>query len=204
MKILDCDQRSDDWFAARSGIPTASRFDKIITPSKGTYSSQAKGLIASLIAEQLPGYEQPYLSNWVQRGTELEPLALSQYSMETDHDSRQVGFVYPDGRTDVGCSPDGFVVDGEEIRGLVELKCPKAETLVCYHLDGDLPTAYKAQVHGQLWITGLSWCDFYAWHPEVDAFLIRVQRDEKFIQQIAACVDRFCEEYESAKKLLGQ
>lgn len=32
MRIVECEQGSDEWFAARAGIPTASRFDSIVCP----------------------------------------------------------------------------------------------------------------------------------------------------------------------------
>ena len=32
MKIIQCEQGSSDWWLARSGIPTASEFDRIVTP----------------------------------------------------------------------------------------------------------------------------------------------------------------------------
>lgn len=32
MRVIDCEQGTEEWFAARSGVPTASEFSKIITP----------------------------------------------------------------------------------------------------------------------------------------------------------------------------
>lgn len=203
MIVIPCEQGSEEWHAIRSGKPTASRFDKIITAAKAAYSSQSKSLIASLIAEQLPGYERPYLSDWVERGNDMEPRAAAQYEFETDSLIEAVGFVMPDDREDVGCSPDRLVFDGNE-RGLLELKCPKPETLIGYHIDGTLPNDYKAQVQGQLWITGLPWCDFYAWHPELDPFLLRVERDDEFIDKLVLCIDKFLKQYAAVKEKLGQ
>jgi hypothetical protein len=203
MRIFDFEQGSEEWHAARCGLPTTSRFDKIITASKAAYSSQSKSLIATLIAEQLPGYERPYLSEWVQRGNDMEPRAVACYEFLTDFKVEKVGFVKPDDRDDVGSSPDRLVNDGES-EGLLEIKCPKAETLVGYHIDGTLPNDYKAQVQGQLWITGLPWCDFFAWHPELDPFQIRVERDEEFIKKLVLCVDKFCKQYQKVKEQLGQ
>lgn len=201
MRCFDCEQNTDEWYALRAGKPTASRFDKIITPAKGTYSSASSGLIASLIAEQLPGYERAFLSNWVERGHEMEPRARAQYIFETDFDVTEVGFVMPDDRDDVGCSPDSLVQDGTE-QGLLEIKCPKVETLIEYHLGEGLPREYKSQVQGQMWVTGLPWCDFYAWHPELAPYVFRVERDEEFIGKLALCVDKFIKQYTKAQELI--
>ena len=43
-----------------------------------------------------------------------------------------------------------------------------------------LPTDYKAQVQGQLWVTGRAWADFMSYCPELPPFLIRVEPDPKF------------------------
>jgi len=32
MKVIDCEQGSDEWFMHRKGIPTASCFSKIVQP----------------------------------------------------------------------------------------------------------------------------------------------------------------------------
>jgi len=199
VRVINCEQGTPEWHAQRSNRPTASRFDKIITAAKGQYSSSAKELMALLIAEQLPGYEKPRPTYWIEWGVENEPNAVMQYEFETDYEVSEVGFVLPDDRDDVGCSPDRLVNDGTS-DGLLEVKCPKPETLVGYHINGGLPSTYKAQVFGQLWVTGLDWCDFYAWHPELKPYLYRVERDEEFISKIESCVDRFCEEYESIKE----
>ena len=40
MKVIQCTQGTPDWFEARRGIPTASRFDMILTPKTGKPSAQ--------------------------------------------------------------------------------------------------------------------------------------------------------------------
>lgn len=201
MRIIDCAQHSDEWLKVRCGLPTASRFSEIISPAKGAYSASTKGLIGSLIEETLPGYVPFNSSEWMEWGSEQEPNAVRQYEFETNNVVTEVGFVFPDDRDDVGCSPDRLVNDGAS-DGLLEVKCPKPKTLVGYHLDGGLPLAYKCQVQGQLWVTGLEWCDFYAWHPEVKPFLVRVERDPAFCEKLEICIDKFCREYQSARQSL--
>ena len=52
MIILDHEQGSEEWLAARLGKPSASSFSKLITQT-GKPSSSADGYINELIAERL-------------------------------------------------------------------------------------------------------------------------------------------------------
>jgi len=85
MKILtDLEQGSDEWLAARLGIPTASNFSKLIT-STGKKSTQLDGYARTLAAETLMGKpEEGFKSGWMDRGTELEPMARAWYEFQTD------------------------------------------------------------------------------------------------------------------------
>ena len=96
----------------------------------------------------------------------------------------EVGFVLPDHTDAYGCSPDGLVGDD----GVLEIKCPAPETLICYHANGTLPDQYRPQVQGQLLVTGRPWCDFFAFHPELTPFLLRVEADENYQAAIARCL----------------
>ena len=54
MIVLEHEQGSNEWFAARLGRPSASMFSKFIT-SAGKASTSADSYINELIAERLPG-----------------------------------------------------------------------------------------------------------------------------------------------------
>jgi len=183
MIVLNCEQRSEDWYRARLGIPTASCFDKLITPT-GKLSTQAEGYANLLIAEQVTGkiYDE-FLSEWVERGAALEPEARAFYEMETGLTVQEVGLILRDDRR-VGCSPDGLA--GE---GLLEIKCPAPHTHIGYLLSEELPAAYRPQVQGQLLVTGKPWVDFLSYHPDMPPALIRVERDEAYIGKLAEALD---------------
>ena len=55
MIVLDCVQGSQAWIDARLGIPTASQFSRIVTPT-GRASTAAEGYTAELLAEWALGY----------------------------------------------------------------------------------------------------------------------------------------------------
>lgn len=177
MRIVVAEQRSPEWFAARLGVPSASQFGKIITPT-GKRSTQADGYLNRLVAEILTGKsDQQEPNEAMARGTELEPEARSYYEL-IGGTVEEVGFcLHEDG---FGCSPDGLVGS----QGLLEIKCPLPHTHVEYLRENALPGLYVPQVQGQLLVTGREWCDFLSYHPDMKPLLIRVERDEKFIKTL--------------------
>lgn len=187
MIIVDCIQGSDEWFAARLGIPTASNFGKIIT-SLGKPSTSKVKYADQLLADWLAGkpIDAIETSYWMNRGTELEQQARDDYTFKTDNEVEPIGFAYLDVKEQVGASPDGLIGDD----GIQEIKCPKGSTLVGYY-GKPCPAKYYPQVQGELWVTGREWCDFYAWHPELMPYLIRVKRDESYIKLMAEEVEKF-------------
>ncbi|MBE9515978.1 MAG: YqaJ viral recombinase family protein [Proteobacteria bacterium] len=188
MIVCEHEQGTDEWLQDRLGVPSASMFSKIITPT-GKPSTSSVGYMNQLLAEWVAGKPIDVWegSQAMQDGTEREAEARDQYSFITDNDVTQVGFCLKNDLRLSGCSPDGLI--GED--GMVEIKSPKASTLIGYHLDGKLPNTYKPQVHGQLWVTGREWADFFVYHPDIEHFLIRVERDEKYIIALEKLVNNF-------------
>jgi predicted phage-related endonuclease len=189
--LLDVEQGSSDWLKARLGIPTASAFDKILTPATRKASTQAHGYMRTLLAEWLTGENSDAgSSGFMDRGTQLEPLARSWYAYERGVTVQKVGLVLRDDRM-TGASPDGLVDED----GTLEIKCPAASTHVGYLLDG-LPSSYFAQIQGALWLTGRKWCDLLSFHPDPDRIppvVKRFERDEEYIAALDAAVSTFVE-----------
>lgn len=190
MRIIDCVQGSEQWESYRHR-PTASQFHRICTPVKGQYAASAKDYACELIAKQLGVYTEPPPSYWMEWGTENEPNAIQSYQRRHKVKINRPGFVFPDDTDAFGGSPDSIVDD----EGLLEVKCPKPETLIKYHSDGVLPPEYKPQIQGLLLITELEWCDFYVWHPELQPFELRVQPDVEYQTNILDCLELFLAEF---------
>lgn len=185
MRTINCEQGTEEWFAARLGVPSASMFSKIVT-TKGVWSTQADSYINQLVAEQLTGErEEVYQSHHMIRGTELEPEARDLYCLMKDVEVQEVGFCLHD-TLKAGCSPDGLVGD----KGGLEIKAPASAAHVEYLRGGVLPSRYKQQVMGCLWITGREWWDFVSYHPSMKPLIVRVERDEDYISDLAECVAR--------------
>jgi hypothetical protein len=185
MRIDQNEQGSPEWLAARLGIPSASMFAKIVT-TKGIWSASADAYINQLVAERLTGErEEVFQSHHMLRGTELEPDARDLYSLISDAEVTEVGFCLHD-TLSAGCSPDGLI--GEE--GGLEIKAPAPATHVEYLRGGVLPSKYKQQVMGCLWITGREWWDFVSYHPTMKPLIVRVERDEEYIAALEKCVTK--------------
>lgn len=195
MQILQFEQRSPEWYAARRGIPTASEFGNIITPKKGEYAAAADTYINQLIDELVrPNAPESFSGNrHTLRGEALEPEARELYAFETDEEPEQVGFILNDEGT-LGCSPDSL------IRGVggLEVKSPDGPTHVKWMRAGRLPDEHKPQVHGSLIITERDWWDFMSYCPGYDRILIRVYPDA-FTDTLRKHLERFLAEYKTAK-----
>ena len=195
MIILNCEQGSREWIEARLGIPTASEFKRILTPT-GKLSTQRAGYIAELLAEWALGeQEDEFNTIWTERGKFLEPDALRYYAFYSDNDARNVGFCFKDGAKSVGCSPDALV----DSDGGLELKCPKAAKHLMYLSDGFCPKEYMLQVQGGLWVTGRKWWDFMSYHPQLPEFVVRCELDEAIQAALDKHMPVFLEELEERK-----
>lgn len=198
MIILDVKQGSPEWIKSRLGIPTASRFDQIIT-LKGQLSKQADGYMHELLAESLLGEPaDSFKSGFMQRGSEQEQEAVRFYEFQKDIEIKRVGFCMLDNKR-VGCSPDGLI--GTD--GGIEIKCPAAKNHIA-HLLNSVGNSYRAQVQGCLWITERDWWDIFSFNPYMGPAIVRCNRDEDYIKTLAESVDAFLDKFDAAKGKLKE
>ena len=180
MRIIDCEQGSEEWERWRNR-PTCSEFGSFITPARGDYSKQASAYAWRIVAKRLGVYTEPPVTYWMEWGSEHEVNAKLAYAKATGDEVREVGFVLPDHTDAYGGSPDGLIGDD----GIFEIKCPAPETLIGIHAAGEMPAQYKPQVQGLLMVTGRAWCDFMVFHPQLTPFFQRVEPDEAYQAKIA-------------------
>lgn len=196
MTTVNVAQGSPEWFALRRGLPTASRFDQIITPGRGDPSASQTKLIDALIAESLlPLEEVPsVVTADMMEGIRHEARARCGYELGFATSTvTEVGFILHESGK-FGGSPDAICGDD----GGVEIKVPTAAVQIGYIRAGVLPLSYKTQVHGYLAVTGRKWWDFYSHHTGLPPFCVRIHRDE-FTAKLAAELDAFCEKYNRAR-----
>lgn len=181
-------QYSDDYDKIRLGLPTSSKFDKIITPT-GKAASGWQTYAHHLIAERLLGNTiHTYSSPYMQVALEMESDAVAFYESMREVDTLPIGFVTTDdGKT--GCSPDRLIGDD----GLLEIKCPEPQTQVGYLLTGEPEKKYYPQLQGQLYVTGREWVDICAFHYELPPCVVRIERDEPYLEEMDKYVTKFNE-----------
>lgn len=180
------DQYSDAWDKVRLGIPTASQMSRIITPG-GKPSDSWKDYAYHLLAERL--LERPvdtYKSAAMERGSQMEPLAVEWYEWDRDLQTKPIGFITNEART-VGASPDRLVGDV----GLLEAKAPMPQTHVKYLLTGEIDKKYWPQLQCQLFVSEREWVDILAWDSVLPRIVIRVTRDEPYI----ACMEKLLDDF---------
>ena len=193
------EQRSVEWYKVRSGVPTASEFDKIIT-TKGAISTQRKKYLYQLAGERLGGVvDETYQSFAMQQGVLKEGEARNLYNIASGDEVKQVGFCLSDDGK-YGCSPDGLV--GED--GAYEVKCPLIHTHIGYLIENDVPTDYYTQVQGQLLVTGRKWTDFMSYFPGLKPLIVREEPDEVFQKLLKKALEEFTNELDDLVKRLSK
>ena len=179
MKVIACEQRSDEWRQARVGMFTASRAADMMATIKSGEAAARRDLRVQLVCERLThqSQEDSYLNAAMQRGIDKEADALAAYEALTGHLVQPVGFLAHDTLL-AGCSPDGIIGDYE---GGLELKCPKTATHLSYLKGKTVPKDYLHQMVHSLWIVGCAWWDFVSFDdrlPEhLQVFHVRMQRN---------------------------
>jgi hypothetical protein len=192
MLKFDCEQNTPEWYEARLGIPTASSFEKILSPT-GKLSTQAPAYMRRLVAEMVTGEQCNIVQSneWMERGKELEVKAAHEYEAfyAIGFKVEPVGFCLTDDKI-AGCSPDRLVGD----EGLLEIKCPAPHTHIDY-LETGFDIGYKPQVQGQLYVTGRKWSHWYSYHPKMKPVIIPIERDEEYIEKL----DKALRDFHKAK-----
>lgn len=206
MKVWDVEQGTHAWLRLRAGKPTASCFDRILTPAKLKLSEQSGPYMHQLLAEIVTGRpiedESDYKSFWMRRGSDLERKAVEAYEFQTEQDSRLVGFLTNDEGT-IGASPDRLV--GE--RGSCEMKAPKLETHIGYMLEPQsLAADYRLQLYGQLYVGRgvLDWDDIVSFHPDLPMVRVRVYPDEDIFRRMDEVLPEFVKRLADAARFLEQ
>lgn len=190
-QIIDCEQNSPEWFAARMGIPTASEFDSILTAAKGkaVEGKMRNTYLWKLAGELLTGDPmESVTTRHMERGKFMEDEARDLYAFLKNVEPQRVGFI----RSGVaGCSPDSLL--GEN--GGMEIKTALPHIQIGRLIKDELPQEHKAQVYGSIWLTEREWWDFVSYcSPKLPLFVKRVYRDEDYIKSMAEAVALFDED----------
>lgn len=168
-------QGSDEWFAARLGLLTASEMGRILTPTGKTAANAAsRAHVWEIAAQRITGHVEPtYIGDEMLRGHEDEILARALYS-EKYAPVTECGFVTNDewGFT-IGCSPDGLV--GKH--GAIECKSRRQRFQIEAIVTGKVPDEHVLQPQTILLVTRRKWIDYVSYSGGLPMKPIRVEPD---------------------------
>jgi hypothetical protein len=189
MQIIDVEQGSPEWFAARMGIPTASEFSTVMAKGRGGEDSKTrKTYMLKLAGEIITGEPMDAFTNiHMERGKIMEDEARDLYCFMADAEAQRVGFIR---NGDKGCSPDSLIGD----KGAIEIKTKLPHLLIELLLKDEFPPEHKAQCQGVLWVAEREWIDIGIYWPKLPLFVKRAYRDDGYIANMAGAVSLFNEE----------
>ena len=195
MVDLAIKQGTEEWHQIRLGKLTASRVSDVMSKIKSGESAGRKNYKMDLVVERFTNTPTSSFTNAAMAwGTETEPLARMAYEVHSGNFVETVAFIQHPSIEWFGCSPDGLI--GSE--GNLEIKCPNTSTHIDYLLAGVPPAKYVPQMQTQMACTGRLWTDFVSYDPrlppELQLFVVRLDRDEAYIQQIEDEVKQFLDE----------
>lgn len=155
----DLDQGTDEWFAARCGILTASTIGNLLTPTcTGIANNKAsERLVNEIAAQRINKICDPNVQAYAfQRGHEDEMEAKILYAQKVAPVS-EIGFMSDDrwGFT-LGYSPDGLV--GED--GLIECKSRLSGFQMDTICSQAVPIEFMPQIQTGMMVSGRKWLDF--------------------------------------------
>jgi putative phage-type endonuclease len=201
MRVIDCEQGTEEWLQARCKRVTGSRISDVgATTKAGTEAATRRDYRWELICEMLTGVPTPqgFVSADMKWGTEHEDEARHAFMAEEGVTVDKIGFVIHPTRDGAGASPDGIVgmedlkiqilssvppEKREEIlagwaagiwpdpEAIVEIKCPKTSTHIGYIKKGVAPADYMDQMQWEMRCTGAKWCWFVSYDPRLPDYL---------------------------------
>ena len=182
--ITDFEQQSLEWYFAHYGRFSGSDFHTFLGNSK-----TKEELLWEKVGERRweDSDVEPFINQYTERGKILEHEARRLYSAIYDTDVKECGLVEEDGEFDTWaiCSPDGLV--GSD--GIIEIKCLIAKNFLRFTDPKSdqyeyIEPKYRTQVQFNLFVTERQWCDFVYYHPRGGMHVIRIERDEAYIEKI--------------------
>lgn len=179
----DLVQRSDEWYAARLGLVTASAVGKLVTPKTVQVANNpdSRRMALTLAAERITGWVEPtYVSDDMWRGIEDEPIARAKYA-EHHAPVVEAGFMVEDKwGFKIGYSPDGLVGEG----GLIEIKSRRPKAHLETILAGEPPIECMAQLQCGLLVSGREWIDYVSYCGGMPLWCKRIKPEQKWFDAI--------------------
>jgi len=193
VKEIKVEQRSDEWHNIKEGKISASTISTIL--GKETLKS-TKNAIDNYALEKaielLHGKEDVFVNFDMQRGINHEPLAfklLSEIKGCEFLECKESGFWVLENYA--GSSPDGLIYQGDELKSVIEIKCPKKTKFFKIVAKGEevIDKNWIDQMQMQMLCTNTKECCFFIYYLDEETSFqyfheITIQRDEERIELI--------------------
>jgi predicted phage-related endonuclease len=195
------DQRTEEWYAARRGKLTASRFADALDipedagqpyksgPRKGqpkpASSAARDSYMFELAFERRSGNSMHQIgSRSLSWGTEVEQFSKEAFEIETGLIVAPGGFQTHPRYPFIGASADGLIIG----QAGLESKAPYNEPIHLQTLLRGMPDGHKEQVQGGMFVYGLPRWYFISYDPrqaEADRLFVQViERDDIYINTV--------------------
>jgi len=186
MKIVDCEQYSEQWWQETLASIGGSSISSVCAKGKG---KMRKNLLYRFVGEYLTGTPYEGYSNYhMERGLEEEAKSLEAYSIITGNEVQKVGLCRKEAHKHY--SPDGLIHSD----GIAETKSA-IPSIHVERIDTDkVEGNYIKQVQWGMFICERTWCDFISYSPLVSdrpIWIKKIFRDEKLIKEMNAEADKF-------------
>jgi predicted phage-related endonuclease len=184
------EQNTEEWYAARRGIVTASEAASLLT-AKGEIADNAtvRGYAYKKAAERINDFSEDHFQTYdMERGHFQEVLARNLYS-ETYAPVRQVGFVTRELAHGVvmGASPDSMVGDD----GGIEIKSRQGKFQIETVVADEVPKTFMPQIQATMLVTGRQWWDFVQYSNGMKLYVKRVLVIPEMTEVIYDAVELF-------------
>lgn len=131
MKILDVEQGTAEWQAARRCSITGTKLKAVM----GTAESR-RALIAELIAEEATEQSKVFrTTDEMERGNAEEIFAIKAFEKKTGKTVVRPGICISDEFEWLKLSPDGLLEEGGIYKEGVEVKCPDSKKAILYRIE---------------------------------------------------------------------
>ena len=209
--VVECDQRTPEWFAARLGRLTGSVAGDMLANGKGNAEAVSRrNLRVQLALERVTGRPvggPVFVTQAMQDGIDREAEARAEFEAATGELVYQTGFLQHVDHL-AGASLDGHMGDFDM---LVSIKCRQPAAHLEFLKSKAIPADALAQIQHELWLTGarrhfyvnfnpdfppalrLSWVeldaaklDIEAYEASALAFLSEVAKEAEAIAALSA------------------
>jgi hypothetical protein len=222
-------QRTTEWYDARLGKFTASRFSELmakpaVKSSKWSKSSinYIQDLALQLFLKKSSSRSDNDATRW---GMRNEEKALTEFSNASGFIIKESGFLLHPEFPEVGATPDAIIIENDHSNEIIlaQVKCPYSQKNHLKYSSKILDamtlkkykSAYHWQIQGEIWVAGASHSYFVSFDPRQNGrqrlHFVKIERDQKAIDALESFIPEaielrndFFDKYKSGEMFVPQ